>query len=122
ADVAAAGSGPNGARPAGLSGLSNRSFDPLRWPTSVVDLADSGGRPDLVHRCAIALSIPPAGRHRPGLRAGPRMQSSRARPRAALLRVKAPMAGHGKSFDRTSMPRWFHARASRHTDTVGRAI
>jgi hypothetical protein len=57
-------------------------------------------------------------------------QSCRARLRAALLKVKAPMADHGKGFDRTSMPgaafaasrRWFHLRAWRSSDTAGRAI
>jgi hypothetical protein len=51
-----------------------------------------------------------------------------------LLKVKAPMAGHGKSFDRTSMSGaaiaascgwfhlgWFHLRACRSSETAGRA-
>jgi hypothetical protein len=53
-----------------------------------------------------------------------------ARLRAALLKVKAPMADHGKGFDRTSMSGaaiaascgWFHFRACRSSDTAGRAI
>jgi hypothetical protein len=62
-------------------------------------------------------------------------QSCRARLRAALLKVKAPMASHGKGFDRTSMSGaaiavscgwfhfgWFHLRACRSSDTAGRAI
>jgi hypothetical protein len=57
-------------------------------------------------------------------------QSCRARLRAALLKVKAPMADHGKGFDRTSMSgaamaasrRWFHLLAWRSSDTAGRAI
>jgi hypothetical protein len=46
-----------------------------------------------------------------------------------LLKVKAPMAGHGKGVDRTSMSPaanagscWFYLRALRCSDAAGRAI
>jgi hypothetical protein len=47
-----------------------------------------------------------------------------------LLKVKAPMAGHGKGVERTSMSPaanpgscgWFHLRASPSSDAPNRAI
>jgi hypothetical protein len=91
----------------------------------------SGGRADLVHGCAIAVSIfrVPEGiaRFACGAIAHAILRCSIE---AALLKVKAPMAGHGRGVDRTSMSPaanagscwWFHLRASRCNDAAGRAI
>jgi hypothetical protein len=91
----------------------------------------SGGRADLVHGCAIALSIFPEGEGIARFACGTVAHAIlRCSIEAALLKVKAPMAGHGKGVDRTSMSPaanagsccGFHLRASRSSDAVGWAI
>jgi len=78
--------------------------------------------------CGINLSG--AGRHRPVCVRRHRPCNLAGSIEAALLKVKAPMAGHGRGVDRTSMSPaanagscwWFHLRASRCNDAAGRAI